>query len=297
MCDGDVCLCLALAPPVASCLMMRWHVAILRKTLFHEREREREQVKYACASVFLHCVCIYVWVHTHLRASGGRTAGGLPGWCQHCTEGMKRATWVQRRVYCLCVCCVKDRLQHASVTRMHDANTELYARVACLCMCVCVVSFDVCTCVLCMHVVTYQSAKRCRHWQKQHARSCKYDGDVCLCVALASAAAPCMKMRWHVAILPKTLSHERERERERKREAEGQQDKTSTRKDVGTSGFLSLLISLSRSLQPQTPSITIKQMQRQRVTTHHLYPACVVYYTPIYTELHSAHTSNERDAS
>jgi len=43
MCDGDVCLCLALAPPAASCMMMQWLVAILHKTLFHERERERER--------------------------------------------------------------------------------------------------------------------------------------------------------------------------------------------------------------------------------------------------------------
>jgi len=43
MCDGDVCLCLALAPPAASCMMMHWLLAILRKKLFHEGQRERHR--------------------------------------------------------------------------------------------------------------------------------------------------------------------------------------------------------------------------------------------------------------
>ena len=98
-------------------------------------------------------------------------------------------------------------------------------------VCVIVGSFDVCTYVMCMHAVNTNQRKGVDTGRSSMpvAALCIYDGDVCLCVALASATAPCMMMLWHVAILPKTLSHERERERGRERERERERGARATR--------------------------------------------------------------------
>ena len=83
-------------------------------------------------------------------------------------------------------------------------------------VCVCVLSFDVYICVLCMHVVAYQSANECRRWQKQHACSqpCACVMVTCVfCLARACSAASCMTMEWLVASYARQ-SFMRKRERE-----------------------------------------------------------------------------------
>jgi len=105
-----------------------------------ERERVRACVDWytrICTHIgFMVCGCVLVHAYTYESKCVWESVLVYLCVCVYVYKHNAYTTWVQRRVCCLRVCCVKDRLQHASVTRMHDAKTELYACVACLCMCV-----------------------------------------------------------------------------------------------------------------------------------------------------------------